>query len=40
MMLVAELSSVGVCGGVNIGDMLDARSSFNVSSRSGEKSVK
>lgn len=39
MFAILVLSSIGVCGGVNIGEMLDERSSFNEISSSDGKSV-
>lgn len=39
MLATLALSSIGVCGGVNIGEMLDERSSFNVISSSDGKSI-
>lgn len=35
---IVDDSSVGVCGGVNIGEILDERSSLMINGRSGGKS--
>lgn len=41
MLATLALSSMGVCGGVNIGEMLDERSSFNeISSSDGKSALK